>query len=103
MARFLSDPAILTLTRLNISAPSCNEALYPPMIVAVGLLGPLPRSDNPLQATYTLEHVPHINDVLPKMLLDICQFSQYEFFLYLCDTIQACYHWQGQAHMYMWP
>ena len=24
------------------------------MIVAVGLLGPLPRSDNPLQATYTL-------------------------------------------------
>ena len=24
------------------------------MIVAVGLLGPLPRSDNPSQATYTL-------------------------------------------------
>ena len=44
------------LTRLNISAASCNEALYSPMIVAVGLLGPLPRSDIPLQvqATYTL-------------------------------------------------
>ena len=51
---FLADPEILALTRLNISAPSCNEALYSPMIVAVGLLGPLPRSDNPLQATYTL-------------------------------------------------
>ena len=55
MARFLSDPEILTLTiRLNISAPSCNEALYSPMIVAVGLLGPMPRSNSPLQATYTL-------------------------------------------------
>ena len=54
VARFLSDPEILTLTRLNISAPSYNEALYPPMIVVVGLLGPLPRSDNPSQATYTL-------------------------------------------------
>ena len=30
------DPEILTLTRVNISAASCNEALYPPMIVAVG-------------------------------------------------------------------
>src|SRR6056300_1666868 len=54
VARFLSDPEFLALTRLNISAPSCNEALHSPMIVAAGLLGPLPRSDNPLQATYTL-------------------------------------------------
>ena len=54
VARFLSDPEFFDLTRLNISAPFCNEALYSPMIVAVGLLGPLPRSDNPLQATYTL-------------------------------------------------
>ena len=50
VARFLSDPELLALTRLNISAPSCNEALYSPMIVTVGLLGPLPRSDNTLQA-----------------------------------------------------
>ena len=53
MTRFLADPHFLALTRLNISAASCNEALYSPMIVAVGLLGPLPRSDNPSQATYT--------------------------------------------------
>jgi hypothetical protein len=33
-------PKILTLTRVNISAASCNEALYPPMIVAAGWLGP---------------------------------------------------------------
>ena len=39
---------------MNTSAASRNEALYSPMIVAVGLLGPLPRSDNPSQATYTL-------------------------------------------------
>ena len=44
----------LPMSRVNTSAASCNEALYSPMIVAVGLLGPLPRSDNPLQATYTL-------------------------------------------------
>ena len=55
MARFLSDdPEFLALTRLNISAPPCNEALYSPMIVAVGLLDPLPMSDTPLQETYTL-------------------------------------------------
>ena len=54
MARFLLYPDFLALTRLNISAASCNEALYSPMIVAVGLLGPLPRSGNPSQATYTL-------------------------------------------------
>ena len=43
VARFLSDPEFLALTRLNVSAPPCNEALYSqPMIVAVGLLGPLP-------------------------------------------------------------
>ena len=53
-SQILSDSENLALTRVNISAPSCNEALYSPMIVAVGLLGPLPRSDNPLQATYTL-------------------------------------------------
>ena len=53
MARFLSDPEFLALTRLNISAAPCNEALYSPMIAVVGLLGPLPRSDNSLQATYT--------------------------------------------------
>ena len=51
---FVRDPEFLALTRLNISAASCNEALHSPMIVPVGLLGPLPRSDNPLQATYTL-------------------------------------------------
>ena len=35
---FLSDPEILVLTRLlNISAPPRNEALYSPMIDAVGL------------------------------------------------------------------
>ena len=39
---------------LQTSAASCNEALYSQKIVAVSLLGPLPRSDNPLQATYTL-------------------------------------------------
>ena len=44
----------LALTRVNTSAPWWHKALYSPMIVAVGLLGPLPRSDNPLQATYTL-------------------------------------------------
>ena len=51
---FVSESEILALTRVNTSAASCNEALHSPMIVAVGLLGPLPRSDNPLQATYTL-------------------------------------------------
>ena len=50
----LIESEILALTRVNTSAASRNEALYSPMIVAVGLLGPLPRSDNPLQATYTL-------------------------------------------------
>ena len=53
-SRFLSNPEFrLALTRLNIGAACCNEALYSPMIVAVGWLGPLPRSDNPLQAAYT--------------------------------------------------
>ena len=50
-----SDPEILALTRVNISEPSLYEALYSPMIVAVGLLGPLPRSDYPLQAAHTPE------------------------------------------------
>ena len=56
VARFLSESEILALTRVNSSAASCNEALNSQMIVAVGLLGPLPRSDNPLplQATHTL-------------------------------------------------
>ena len=54
VARFLSESENLTLTRVNTSAASCNEGLYSPMIVAVGLLGLLPRSDNPSQATYTL-------------------------------------------------
>ena len=54
VARFLSESEILALTRVNTSAASCNEALHSPMIVGVGLLGPLARSDNPLQATYTL-------------------------------------------------
>ena len=45
----------LTLTRLNICAACCNEALYPPMIDTAGQMGPLPiRSDNPLQPTCTL-------------------------------------------------
>ena len=48
-ARFLSDPEILALNQVDISAPSWYEALYSPMIVAVGWLGPLPRSGNPLQ------------------------------------------------------
>ena len=43
-----------TLNQVDISAPQFCEALYSPMIVTVGLLGPLPRSDNTLQATYTL-------------------------------------------------
>ena len=42
------------MSRVNTSAASRNEALYSPMIVAVGLLGPLPGSVNPLQATCTL-------------------------------------------------
>ena len=50
----ISSLEILTLTRLNISAACCNEALYSPMIDAEGWLGPLPRSDNPSQPTYTL-------------------------------------------------
>ena len=45
----MSDPEILALTRVNVSATSWYEALYSPMIVAEGWLGPLPRSDNPLQ------------------------------------------------------
>ena len=45
----MSDPEILALTRVNISAPSWYEALDAPMIVAEGQLGPLPRSDSPLQ------------------------------------------------------
>ena len=48
-ARFWSDPEILALNQVDISAPSQYEALYSPMIVAVGLLGPLPRADSPLQ------------------------------------------------------
>ena len=48
---------LLALTRVNISAPSRYEALYSPTSVAVGLLGPLPRTDNdnPLQAACTLQ------------------------------------------------
>ena len=49
-ARFLSDPEILTLNQVDIRAPQFCEALYSPMIVTVGFLGPLPRSDNTLQA-----------------------------------------------------
>ena len=63
MARFLSDPEFLALTRLNISAAPCNEALHSSMIVAVGLLGPWPRSDNPLQATCTLGDIIDVKDV----------------------------------------
>ena len=48
------NPEILTLNQVDISAPSWYEALYSPMIVAVGWLGPLPKSDSPSQATYTL-------------------------------------------------
>ena len=50
----VTDPEILALNQVAMGAPSLYEAFYPPMIVAVALLGPLPRSDNPLQATYTL-------------------------------------------------
>src|SRR5210317_67981 len=53
--RFLPrNPEFLILTRLNISAACCNEALHSPMIVAAGQLGPLPRSHNPSQPTCTL-------------------------------------------------
>ena len=46
-----SDSEMLTLlTRVNFSAPSSHEALYSPMIVAVGLLGPLPRFDALVQS-----------------------------------------------------
>ena len=65
VVKFLSDPELLDLFRVNISAACCNEALYWPMIVTEGWLGPLPRSDNPLQATYTLEQsnfCQHIRD-----------------------------------------
>ena len=57
VVKFVSDPEILALARVNISATSWYEALYWPMIVAVaeGWLGPLPRSNSPLQAAYTLE------------------------------------------------
>ena len=51
---FVEDHWFLALTRLNISAACCNEALYSPMIVAAGHMGPLPRSDNPSQPTPTL-------------------------------------------------
>ena len=51
---FVQESEILALTRVNTSAASCNEALNSPMIVPVGWLGPLPRSGNPLQATYIL-------------------------------------------------
>ena len=44
---------------LYISEPSWHEVLYPPMIVAVGLLGPLPRSDNPSQAHTHWEDARH--------------------------------------------
>ena len=46
---FVPDPEILGLNQVDISAPSNCEALHSPMIVAVGLLGPLPRSGSPLQ------------------------------------------------------
>ena len=62
---FLSESEILALTRVNTSAASCNEALHSPMIVAIGLLGPLPRSDNPLQATYTLGRCHTANEKPP--------------------------------------
>ena len=54
LVRFLAESENLAYARVNISAPWCHEALYSPMVVVLGLLGPLPRSDNPLQATYTL-------------------------------------------------
>ena len=53
VARFLSESEILALTRVNTSAESHNEALYSPMIVAVGLLGPLPRSLTTLYKLHT--------------------------------------------------
>ena len=53
-AIFLSNPEFLTLTRLNIGAACCNEAVYSPKIVAVGWLVPLPRSDNPSQVVQLL-------------------------------------------------
>ena len=59
IARFLSESENLAMSRVNTSAASCNEALYSPMIVAVGLMGPLPRSDNPSQAAYTLGTARH--------------------------------------------
>ena len=45
------NPEILALNQVDISAPLWYEALYSPMIVAVGQLGPLPRSDNFLQVS----------------------------------------------------
>ena len=46
---FQLSPEILALNQVDISAPSWYEALYSLMIVAVGRLGPLPRSDKSLQ------------------------------------------------------
>ena len=51
---FLSNPEILALNQIDIVAPWWYEWLHSPMIAAVDLLGPLPRSDKPWQATYTL-------------------------------------------------
>ena len=67
VARCLSESEILAMSRVNTSAASCNEALYSPMIVAVGLLDPLPRSDKPFTSYIHTGKMPDINDVLPKM------------------------------------
>src|SRR6056300_1951008 len=76
VARFLSNPEFLILTRLNISAACCNEALYSPMIVAAGHMGPLPRSDNPSQPTCTLGRC--------QTSIICCQSTPYTFRRIIC-------------------
>ena len=50
----------LPWTRLNISAPSCNEALYSPMIVADRLVGSITKVWQPFTSIHThLEHARH--------------------------------------------
>ena len=61
------DPEIFALKQVDISAPAQYEALYSPMTATVGLLGPLPRSDNHLQATMHTMYISDINDVLSKV------------------------------------
>ena len=105
-ARFLSDPKILiAFTRVDISVPSWYEALYSPMIVAAGWLGPWPRSDNPLQATYTLGTLTLVINFLanPRSLLDVI-YIDWLVFESAWSVVISFYHpvsspWHGGGAM----